>query len=582
MRRSIATVSLSGTLAEKLSAAAAAGFDGVELFENDLIACPFGPKEIRRRADDLGLTIDLYQPFRDAEALPAELYAKVLRRADHVFEVMEQLGAPTLLSCSNVSDQAVDDDALAADQLRTLAERAAGHGLTIAYEALAWGRHVNDYAHSWRIVQAADHPALGICLDSFHILTRDTDPAGIRDIPGDKIFYLQLADAPGLRMDTLHFSRHYRCFPGQGVFDLTGFLEHVLAAGYQGPLSLEIFNDVFRRSDAERTAVDAMRSLIVLGETLPGPSRPHGYAFTEITVDALSEQTATDMLSRMGFTRTGAHHSKPVHLWEQGEARILLNRTHPGTWQRAAAAVTVLGVDDPDPQTSGARARALLAPPAPRAIAPGEASLPAVIAPDETAVFFCRPGDWLADFTRIAADGALLTGIDHVSLSPRADRLDETLLFFETALGLRLSSDEEIADPYGLLRSKAVTHDDFRLVFNVPIGDQPDNENGQHIAFGCADIFATAAAFADREVPTLAIPQNYYDHLAARTDLEPAAVRRLGEHGILYDRGADGEYFHFYVKALSPGLFFEIVQRTGGYDGFGAPNAPVRRAMQAR
>jgi 4-hydroxyphenylpyruvate dioxygenase len=71
MRKSIATVSVSGTLTEKLAAIAAAGFDGVELFENDLLTCPLPPEEVRRRAADLGLSIELYQPFRDFEAMPS-------------------------------------------------------------------------------------------------------------------------------------------------------------------------------------------------------------------------------------------------------------------------------------------------------------------------------------------------------------------------------------------------------------------------------------------------------------------------------------------------------------------------------
>ena len=93
-------------------------------------------------------------------------------------------------------------------------------------------------------------------------------PAGIREIPGDKIFFLQLADAPVLAMDVLQWSRHHRCFPGQGGFDLTGFLAHVLAAGYGGPLSLEVFSDTFRQAEPESTAVDAMRSLLYLEESL--------------------------------------------------------------------------------------------------------------------------------------------------------------------------------------------------------------------------------------------------------------------------------------------------------------------------
>src|ERR1044071_7929204 len=196
VRLGIATVCLSGTLEDKLTAVAAAGFDGVEIFENDLVVSPWSPKQLRQRCADQGLTIDLYQPFRDFEAVPPDVLAANLRRAEHKFDVMTALGVDTVLVCSSVSPDAIDDDDLAAEQLHLLATRAEARGLRIAYEALAWGRHVNGYEHAWRIVRRAAHPSLGVCLDSFHILSKGDDPRAIRTIPGDKVFFLQLADAP--------------------------------------------------------------------------------------------------------------------------------------------------------------------------------------------------------------------------------------------------------------------------------------------------------------------------------------------------------------------------------------------------
>ena len=70
MLRSIATVSLGGTLVEKLQAIAAAGFDGVEIFENDLLYFDGSPAEVRTICADLGLRVLLFQPFRDFEAAP--------------------------------------------------------------------------------------------------------------------------------------------------------------------------------------------------------------------------------------------------------------------------------------------------------------------------------------------------------------------------------------------------------------------------------------------------------------------------------------------------------------------------------
>src|SRR6185312_11137859 len=115
MRKSIATVSLSGTLEEKLVAAAQVGFDGVELFENDLITSALSPAQLRRRVADLGLRIELYQPLRDIEAVPEPLFARNLHRAEAKFTLMNELGVDTVLVCSNVSPASRAADASAAE-----------------------------------------------------------------------------------------------------------------------------------------------------------------------------------------------------------------------------------------------------------------------------------------------------------------------------------------------------------------------------------------------------------------------------------------------------------------------------------
>ncbi|HET7474389.1 MAG TPA: sugar phosphate isomerase/epimerase family protein, partial [Dermatophilaceae bacterium] len=219
-RTALATVCISGTLEEKLVAAASAGFDGIEIFEPDFVASPWSAAEVRARCADLGLSIDLYQPFRDFDTTRPEVLAANLRRAERKFDVMSQLGTDLILVCSAVSPDAVQEQGRLAEQLRGLAALAARHGVRVAYEALAWARHVNTYEQSWQVVREAGHDSLGLCLDSFHILSRGSDPAGIRDIPAEKLFFLQLADAPSMNMDVLQWSRHYRLFPGQGSFDL--------------------------------------------------------------------------------------------------------------------------------------------------------------------------------------------------------------------------------------------------------------------------------------------------------------------------------------------------------------------------
>ena len=88
-----------------------------------------------------------------------------------------------------------------------------------------------------------------LAVDTFHILSRGDDGSALAGVPGDRIGFLQVADAPLLDMNVLEWSRHFRCFPGQGTLDVTGVVAATLDAGYCGPLSLEVFSDVVREAD---------------------------------------------------------------------------------------------------------------------------------------------------------------------------------------------------------------------------------------------------------------------------------------------------------------------------------------------
>ena len=600
-RTSIATVCLSGTLVEKLHACAEAGFDGVEVFEPDLIGEPASPEEIAALARRLGLTLDLYQPFRDAEGVDEAAFADVVRRARAKFELMQRLGIDTMLVCSNVGTATIDDDDVSADQLRRLGDEATAFGVRLAYEALAWGRFVDDYRRAWRIVQLADHPAVGVCLDSFHILSRGHDPAMIEQIPGDKIFFLQLADAPALSMDVLSWSRHHRLFPGEGVFDLAGFVGHCLGAGYTGPMSLEVFNDVFRQTDVLRTARQAKRSLTWLedrvahleprrhrpdGPTpLPEVDAPTAFDFVEIK----GEDTAdVDVLLRqLGFTYRGRHHSKQVRLWTQGRARVVCNEQLA---RDTAPVLAAVGFEVVDPARAAERARALDAPAIFRRRDSADVDLPAFRAPDGTEVFLASEADtdadWVAEFEGgdEVADAPHVLGIDHVNLAHPWQTFDEAVLFYSSVLGLETTTSQDVPAPTGLVRSQVVrSHDGgVRLALNVaPQAFEHPHGFPQHVAFSTDDAIAAARAARSRGLRPLPIPASYYDDLVARFDLDAGLVEEMIELGVLYDRDADGDFTHFYSATIG-GVFLEVVQRRGGYQGYGATNASVRLTAQHR
>ncbi|MGF0116960.1 TIM barrel protein [Promicromonospora sp. Marseille-Q5078] len=594
MRTSIATVCLSGGLEDKLYACAEAGFDGVEVFEPDLVVCDRSPEEIRALADRLGLTLDLYQPFRDFEGVAEELLEDNLRRARERFTTMQRLGVDLMLVCSNVATASVDSDRVSADQLRRLGDLAAEHGVRIAFEALAWGRYIDDYRRSWRVVERADHDAVGVCLDSFHILSRGHDPAGIEEIPGDRIFFVQLADAPALTMDVLSWSRHHRLFPGEGAWDLGQFVVHVARAGYAGPLSLEVFNDVFRQADTRRTAEHALRSLVWLEDRaarLPGspatlrriadPDVPTGYDYVEVKAEDTGEVEV--MLGQLGMTFRGQHRTKAVRLWSAGDARVVLNEQHARDQEPRLAGV---GFGVADAAVVRDRARALAVSPATRRTQAGELEMPGFVAPSGVEVFLNDRdvGDepaWVAEFEhgRPRTPGAI-RGIDHVNVSHGRDAHDEAVLFCTSVLGLQSPPATEAAGPQGLVRSQVMRSVDgrVRMSLNVaPAGvTHPD-----HVALACDDVVAVARRAREGGLDPVPVPDNYYDDLRARFGLDDATLATLREHQLLFDRSGSGELWHFYTPRVGR-LCFEVVQRVGAYDAYATDNTPVLLAAQDR
>jgi 4-hydroxyphenylpyruvate dioxygenase len=618
MRRSIATVSMSGTLPQKLEAIAAAGFDGIELFEPDFIHFDGSARDLRRMATDLGLAIELYQPLRDFEGMPDPLLRRNLDRAERKFDLMQELGAPLMLVCSNTSAQSTGEPDRAAAQLHELAERASRRGLRIGYEALAWGRWVRLYREAWDIVRRADHPSLGLILDSFHTLSLGDDPAGLREIPGERIFFLQMADAPRMAMDVIQWARHHRNFPGQGELDVEGFLEQVLRAGYTGPLSLEIFNDVFRGTPNRRTAVDAMRSLLRLENRVrqrlaaaqvpagvplfeaPKAAPLDGCAFVEFAVDEAAEADLTALLGRLGFQRAGRHRTKAATLFRQGDIQFVVN-AEPGSHARArfdaqGPSVCALGLSTAEPQAAADRAAALLSARWDSPRGPGELALPGIVAPGGTLVHFVPQGLPLdADFTGPPgpAEPCGLLAVDHIAMGLAREQFDTWVLFGRAVLDLEQGESLELADPFGLIRSSgfANTARSLRLVLNVSLTQAtrtarqvnatgPAGGSVHHIALRSDDIFDSVARLRARGVRFVPISANYYDDLLARLPIDEALVQRLRSLDILYDEAANGgRYFHAYTEPFADRFFFEVVQRLG-YDGYGAANAPARMASQ--
>jgi 4-hydroxyphenylpyruvate dioxygenase len=616
MKTSIATVSISGTLEGKLRAVAEAGFDGVEVFENDLLSFPGSPRDVGRIIKDLGLKCTLFQPFRDLEGMPEDLRSRAFDRMERKFDVMAELDVDLILLCSNCSPLASDDRAQMIDDLSELGGRAAKRNMRVGYEGLAWGKHIFDHRDAWSLVRDVDHPNIGLILDSFHSLSRKIPSASIGDIRPEKLFLVQIADAPQLEMDHLSWSRHFRNMPGQGDFPLTDFAEAIHKIGYQGYWSLEIFNDRFRAGSAIGIAVDGFRSLqlmhdkvAALGRSPILPSMPKrvdvaGVSFLEFAASNEEADALGVMLSALGFSPASKHRSKAVTRWIQGEINIVINCEPEGLAHSfdivhgasvCAIGLSVVGVD-----AAIARAEALGIQKYDQAVALGEIPIPSVRAVGGSLLYFIESGTeasmWAHEFPDpVEAKRALPLGlckVDHIAQTMQYEEFLSWLLYYVSLFNVEKTAQVEIADTLGLVQSQAVqsANKAFRITLNGSMAAQTlsarfiHNYMGagvQHIAFSTADIFAAAEAAKANGLPILQISRNYYDDIAARFGIDPERINKMASLNILYDRDGEAEYFQFYSRAFAKRVFFEVVERRG-YDAYGAANAVIRLASQAQ
>jgi 4-hydroxyphenylpyruvate dioxygenase len=611
LKTSIATVSISGTLEGKLRAVADAGFDAVEIFENDLLTFPGSPLEVGRIVRDLGMEISLFQPFRDLEGMPELQRAQAFDRMKRKFDVMADLGTDLILLCSNCSPFASDDRSRMIDDLSALGALAAEHGMRVGYEALAWGRHVSDHRDAWSLVRDVDHPNIGLILDSFHSLSRKIPSASIGDIRADKLFIVQVADAPLLDMDYLYWSRHFRNMPGQGDFALAEFAEAILKTGYDGYWSLEIFNDRFRAGSASGVALDGHRSLKLMHDmasrtapTMPPRVDVKGVSFIEFAASDEEADALGAMLAALGFAPVGRHRSKAVTRWRQGDINLIVN-CEPDGFARSfdivhGASVCAIGLSVVNVEGALKRAEALSVPQFSQSVGPEEMQIPSVRGVGGSLIYFIEAGGeaavWAHEFVPIAdapeTNGIGLTRVDHIAQTMQYEEFLSWLLYYVALFDVSKTPQLEIADPLGLVQSQAVESRDksLRITINGSMAAQSlssrfiQNYMGagvQHIAFATVDVFAAAEAARANGLPILDIPRNYYDDVESRFGLDPALVDRMATLGILYDRDGEAEYFQFYARAFAKRVFFEVVERRG-YDAYGAANATIRLAAQAR
>ena len=282
----IDTISFGGPLAAKLQSARDAGFTQIMLNARDVVGHGEGFNAAVALIRGSGLRVTGMQVMRDYEGLSGHLHDYKVDVAKSLLEVSAAVGAKVMLVCSSTSTHASTDLNAMARDLRKLALLAVPLGVNVAYEALSWGRTVNEFPQAWDLVLRADMGNLGIGLDSFHAFAAKTPPEELDELDPEKIFLVQLADfmwqeIPSVA-ERITTARHFRVFPGEGVHSaqVADWVTRLHAIGYRGDYSFEVFNDDYQQMRPQEVAARARKSALWLGEEVLQRSVPLPNAMT--------------------------------------------------------------------------------------------------------------------------------------------------------------------------------------------------------------------------------------------------------------------------------------------------------------
>ncbi|EXJ73829.1 uncharacterized protein A1O5_03591 [Cladophialophora psammophila CBS 110553] len=311
IRPAIASLSLGDPnvhdISTRLRAAAQNGFRGIEVIDTDVDAAaeklPAGltyenrleaAKNIRRLCDELGLTVIVFQPFRQYEGLlDRKQHEAMIEKLRLWFDIVKILGSDMIQVPTSWLQEGTtgNEEALLAD-FREMADMGLAERPVVrfAYEGVAWGRYIDTWEGTWEMAKKVDRPNFGLCRDTFHIAGRvwadptaqtgRTDDADhaleasierlITEIVVEKVFYVQAGDAEKLdpplgeshpfysadQPARMSWSRNARLFPYEE--EKGGYLpiEPVIKAivdelGYDGWVSMELFTHELSQPDAQ-------------------------------------------------------------------------------------------------------------------------------------------------------------------------------------------------------------------------------------------------------------------------------------------------------------------------------------------
>ena len=252
---------LTSDLATDIRVAGRAGFDFLEIWAAKLLGylARGGLPALRRDLRRAGIQPAALNSVERITFNDPAGHIRMLEDFRRLCRIAEALGCETIVVVPGPRPRAVSLKAIEQESvrvLRLLSREAAPFGVRLAYEFLGFADcAVNSLAQCAAIVEAVDRPNVGLVLDTFHFYAGRSSLASLSQVEADRIFMVHLNDVERGPRRRLHDA--HRLFPGRGVLPAVPILKRLLAIGYKGKVSIEIFRPEYWRRNPLAVAREA-------------------------------------------------------------------------------------------------------------------------------------------------------------------------------------------------------------------------------------------------------------------------------------------------------------------------------------
>lgn len=249
-----------------LEAASEAGFDEVELrlekLEEFLRGRSVG--NMVKLMETSGLELASLNSIENFSLLPKLEFGKLLKRLDRVMGICSEMGCDMVIAVPSPLPPIKKGSVTkrTSEALRSMARAGASHGIGLAFEFLGFDNSsVRTLEEAVKVIAGLDN--VGLVFDAFHFYISGGSLTTLRNIPGEKIWMVHLNDVKD--SPTQGLKDNDRLLPGEGIMDLGSMIKNLRATGYDGHVSVELFNEEYWRQNPHEVARKGMISLKKLG-----------------------------------------------------------------------------------------------------------------------------------------------------------------------------------------------------------------------------------------------------------------------------------------------------------------------------